>query len=82
METKEQCKNREIINADCERCKEFNKNIRNSDLETKEQKIEKLKKVINIKKQLLKQYKHRDITYIIRQEFKMFRQQLKELEEE
>ena len=49
--------------------------------ETKEQKIERLRKERNIKKQLLKQYKHRDITYIIRQEFKMIRQQLKELED-
>lgn len=51
-------------------------------METRKQKIERLKKKRNIKKQLLKQYKHRDITYIIRQEFKMIRQQLKELEDE
>ena len=50
-------------------------------METKEQKIRDLKKKMNIKKQLLKQYKHCDITYIIRQEFKMIRQQLKELED-
>lgn len=51
-------------------------------METKEQKIERLKKERNIKKQLLKQYKHCNVTYIIRQEFKMIRQQLKELEDE
>ena len=45
METKEQCKNCEIINADCEGCKEFNKNIRNSDSETKEQKIREIKEL-------------------------------------
>lgn len=52
-------------------------------METKEQKIERLKKERNIKKQLLKQYKHCNIAYIIRQEFKMIRQQLiKELEDD
>lgn len=49
---------------------------------TKEQKIERLKKERNIKKQLLKQYEHCNIAYIIRQEFKMIRQQLKELEDD
>ena len=51
-------------------------------METKEQKIERLKKERNINKQLLKQYKHRNVTYILRQEFKMIRQQLKELEDD
>ena len=47
----EQCKTCDIINADCEGCKAFNKNIKNLDLETKEQKIKKgdikMEKVMN-----------------------------------
>lgn len=80
METKEQCKNCEIINADCEGCKEFNKNIRNSDSETKEQKIKRLKKEI----EEIKFYKSICIdTYAVGiyiEQIKKLEQELKELE--
>lgn len=52
METKEQCKNCEIINADCEGCKEFNKNIRNSDSETKE----KIERILTETEKLMEKY--------------------------
>ena len=88
METKEQCKNCEIINADCEGCKEFNKNIRNSDSETKEQRIRKLRKIIE-KKELIevlekeKEYIKSGLAeYNIQQKIDKAKQELKELEDD
>lgn len=51
-------------------------------METREQKIERLKKEINIKKQRCKRYKHRFGAIGIRQELKVLKQELKELEDE
>lgn len=69
METKEQCKTCEIINADCNACKSF--------LETREQKIERLKKEIrNIKENIKDLNKELMLHRILKKE-KI--QQLKEL---
>ena len=89
METKEQCKNCEIINADCEGCKEFNKNIRNSDSETKEQKIERLKAKIKKEKWWYNQWNKTALSFVsgcmkwqIKQTIVKLEQQLKELEDD
>ena len=50
--------------------------------ETKEQKIERLKKEMNIRKMWCKRNKHRNSAICYREDFKILRQQLKELEDE
>lgn len=51
-------------------------------METKEQKIERLKKEMNICKQLCKEYKHRIGAISLRRNIKILRQEIKELEDE
>ena len=48
-------------------------------MKTREQKIERLKKEMNICKQLCKEYKHRFGAISLRLQFKIVRQELKEL---
>lgn len=50
-------------------------------METKEQKIERLKKEINIRKMWCKRNKHRNSAICYREDFKILRAKLKELEE-
>ena len=79
----EQCKTCKIINSDCKGCKEFNKNIRNSDSETKEQKIERLKVELYFYQENLKSTKDnykREMKYL-NQQIQQREQQLKELED-
>ena len=79
----EQCKTCKIINSDCKGCKEFNKNIRNSDSETKEQKIERLKVELYFYQENLKSTKDnykREMKYL-NQQIQRREQQLKELED-
>ena len=78
----EQCKTCKIINSDCKGCKEFNKNIRNSDSETKEQKIERLKVELYFYQENLKSTKDnykREMKYL-NQQIQQREQELKELE--
>lgn len=79
METEKQCKNCEIINADCNACKSF--------METKEQKIERLKKEIKFEKEMREWFlQSLPLSSIIIQDkdetISKLEQQLKELEDE